>query len=222
MGKLEEFQNKLNALISEIATVKKNITYYDVYNITDAVYNKNEFDAKVNALVNNSSLVVNTAGPFASNEVMYYPGDIVLKNAAGDLIHINAQTSGTYYPKRIDGTPGSYIISYGYVKDTPEIEKSDMTVNSGIDAEPAQTISFSGLAAAKPQDSAIYGLYEQFGSTTTHTITAVGNVRPIIKFYLVSDTDMEEISLQYKLTLADGVYTITIPNAMENLYIEVK
>ena len=126
MGKLEEFQNKLNALISEIATVKKNITYYDVYNITDAVYDKNEFDAKVNTLVNNSSLVVNTAGPFASNEVMYYPGDIVLKNAAGDIIHINAQTSGTYYPKRIDGTPGSYTISYGYVKDTPEIESSDI------------------------------------------------------------------------------------------------
>ena len=225
MGKLEEFQNKLNALISEIATVKKNITYYDVYNITDAVYDKNEFDAKVNALVNNSSLVVNTAGPFASNEVMYYPGDIVLKNAAGDIIHINAQTSGTYYPKRIesakDGT-GSYTIYYGYVKDTPEIESSKVAVDSPEEAQAAQTISFSGLTAANPQDSAIYGIYEQFGSTTTHTITAAGNVRPIIKFYLVSDTDMEEISLQYKLTLADGVYTITIPKVIANLYIEVK
>lgn len=227
MGKLEEFQNKLNALISEIATVKKNITYYDVYNITDAVDDKNEFDAKVNALVNNSSLVVNTAGPFASNEVMYYPGDIVLKNAAGDLIHINAQTSGTYYPKRIDGTPGSYIISYGYVKDTPEIESSNMTVNSGIDAEPAQTISFSGLAAARPQDSAVYGLYEQFGSTTTHTINAVKTsdsrvIKPLIKFYLVSDNDLEEISLQYKLTFANDIYTITISQPIANLYIEVK
>ena len=230
MGKLEEFQNKLNALISEIATVKKNITYYDVYNITDAVYDKNEFDAKVNALVNNSSLVVNTAAPFASNEVMYYPGDIVLKNAAGDLIHINAQTSGTYYPKRIesakDGT-GSYTIYYGYVKDTPEIESSKVAVDSPADAEPAQTISFSGLAAAKPKDSAVYGLYEQFGSTTTHTINAVKTsdsrlIKPLIKFYLVSDNDLEEISLQYKLTFANDIYTITISQPIANLYIEVK
>lgn len=228
MGKLEEFQNKLNALISEIATVKKNITYYDVYNITDAVYDKNDFDAKVNALVNNSSLVVNTAGPFASNEVMYYPGDIVLKNAAGDLIHINAQTSGTYYPKRIerakDGT-GSYTIYYGYVKDTPEIESSKVAVDNPEDAEPAQTISFSGLTAANPQDSRIYGIYEQFAGTT-YDIPVSDNlwVRPLIKFYLVDTSGQvaEEISLEYTLQIGTNKYTVSIGQPIANLYIEVK
>lgn len=225
MGKLEEFQNKLNSLISEIATVKKNITYYDVYNITDAVYDKNEFDAKVNALVNNSSLVVNTAGPFASNEIMYYPGDIVLKNAAGDLIHINAQTSGTYYPKRIDGKSGSYTISYGYVKDTPEIERSEKPVNSPEDAEPAQTISFRGLTAANPQDSRIYGIYEQFAGTT-YDIPVSDNlwVRPLIKFYLVDTSGQvaEEISLEYTLQIGTNKYTVSIGQPIANLYIEVK
>ena len=227
MGKLEEFQNKLNALISEIATVKKNITYYDVYNITDAVYDKNDFDAKVNALVNNSSLVVNTAGPFASNEVMYYPGDIVLKNAAGDLIHINAQTSGTYYPKRIerakDGT-GSYTIYYGYVKDTPEVESSKVAVDSSKDAEPAQTISFSGLTAANPQESAIYGIYSKFEGTEFHIQTGGISVRPLIKFYLVDTSGQvaEEISLEYTLQIGTNKYTITISQPIANLYIEVK
>ena len=224
MGKLEEFQNKLNALISEIATVKKNITYYDVYNITDAVYDKNEFDAKVNTLVNNSSLVVNTVGTFASNEVMYYPGDIVLKNAAGDLIHINAQTSGTYYPKRIDGKSGSYTISYGYVKDTPEIERSEKPINSPEDAEPAQTISFSGLTAANPQDSRIYGIYEQFAGTEFHIQTGGISVRPLIKFYLVDTNGQvaEEISLEYTLQMGTNEYIVSIGSAIANLYIEVK
>lgn len=225
MGKLEEFQNKLNALISEIATVKKNITYYDVYNITDAVYDKNEFDAKINALVNNSSLVVNTAGPFASNEVMYYPGDIVLKNAAGDIIHINAQTSGTYYPKRIDSAKdgtGSYTIYYGYVKDTPEIESSKVAVDSAADAEPAQTISFSGLAAANPEQSAIYGIYEQFTGTEYHIPTGGSWVRPLLKFYLVDDSGTEEISLEYTLQIGTNEYIVSISQPIANLYIEVK
>ena len=227
MGKLEEFQNKLNTLISEIATVKKNITYYDVYNITDAVYDKNEFDAKVNALVNNSSLVVNTAGPFASNEVMYYPGDIVLKNATGDIIHINAQTSGTYYPKKIesakDGT-GSYTIYYGYVKDTPEIESSKVAVNSPNDAEPAQTISFSGLTAANPERSAIYGIYSKFEGTEFHIQTGGASVRPLIKFYLVDTNGQvaEEISLEYTLQMGTNEHIVKIGKAIANLYIEVK
>ena len=226
MGKLEEFQDKLNALISEIATVKKNITYYDVYNITDTVYSKNNFDAQVNALVNNSSLVINTEGPFSSNEVMYYPGDIVLKNATGDLIHINAQTSGTYYPKSVTSpSPGIYTINYGYTRDTPEIAESSSSVG-GPEAQAAQTISFSGLSASNPEKSAVYGIYESYGTGTTHTIPAVikdGNwIRPLIKFYLVTDTDMEEISLEYTLTQEGNNYKVSIARAINNLFIEVK
>ena len=89
-----EFSTRLNELNNKIDSVKKQITYLDVYNIIDTVTDKNTFNAKVNALMNNSSLVINTT-PFFVNNKLYKTGDIILKNNYGDIVHIKSQIPST-------------------------------------------------------------------------------------------------------------------------------
>ena len=79
IAKEADYSTQLSDLNNEINSVKKQITYLDVYNITDTVTDKNTFNAKVNALMNNSSLVINTT-PFFINDKLYNTGDIILKN----------------------------------------------------------------------------------------------------------------------------------------------
>ena len=95
-----DYQERLNELDQAIANVKKNITYLDTLNIIDAVTDKKNFAAQMNALTPNSSLVINTE-PFNESGVNYSRGDIILKDASDIIHHIPGQSGGLYYPKRI-------------------------------------------------------------------------------------------------------------------------
>ena len=47
------YQNAIQQLYEEISKVKKEITYYDVFNIVDTVVNPKLFEVQVNNLTNN-------------------------------------------------------------------------------------------------------------------------------------------------------------------------
>ena len=231
----ESFQGALNDLTQKINDVAKQISYFDVYNIVDTVVDKNLFTSQVNALTNNSSLVINTE-PFYINGVSYNTGDIILKNNKGQDIHIKAQTGGIYYPSKIvkDTASNSFSIQYAYSAIQPTLGS---TTNYDVDSDgitsPAEKITISGFSA-NLNTNYVYGLWREFGNGSFSTFTRENVlVKPYIKFYLVSkddngeDIDMEEIYLDYSLNINEEKTTWTISltddfSDSANLWIKVK
>ena len=231
----ESFQGALNDLTQKINDVAKQISYFDVYNIVDTVVDKNLFTSQVNALTNNSSLVINTE-PFYINDVSYNTGDIILKNDKGQNIHIKAQTGGIYYPSKIvkDTDSNSFSIQYAYSAIQPE---SGSIANYGVDsdglASPAEKITISGFSTDLNKNY-VYGLWQAFGNGSFSVFTREDvTVKPYIKFYLISQdkngkiVNMEEIYLDYSLNINEEKTTWTISLTDDfvdsaNLWIKVK
>ena len=151
------YQQRLNDLDKKIASVKKNITYLDALNITDAVISKENFAAQVNALVPNSSLVINTE-PFNENGENYNRGDVILKDANDTVHHIPGQQGGLYYPTSVTQNGANYNINYKFTPVEPTNGDISISVNSSI-SSPVSNITFTGLDGGSAGDSFIYGLW---------------------------------------------------------------
>lgn len=125
---LEQIDNKLH-------DIKKEITYWDVYNISTAVYNKEEFENKVSNLNINSSLVINTTSfnaSFNGKNTDFHSGDIVIRLKDGSYTHIKAANAGVYVPTITDengeeidpdDTTTNLKITYNYVTTVTDEQK---------------------------------------------------------------------------------------------------
>ena len=204
------YQKAIKQLYEEISKVKKEITYYDVFNIVDTVVNPKLFEVQVNNLTNNSSLVINTL-PFYSNGKLYGTGDVILKNANGEWIHIRAQAGGIYYPSQLSGSNGQYELVYKFSSAMPEIESSK---NGSL----AKEIKFE-LQGADASKSSIYGKFEEFDKE--YTLYGTSTITPMVKFFLMNENEIEEISLEYTRTYNNNTWTIAA-DAPDNTYIQVK
>ena len=152
-------------LYNKLTEVTKNISYLDVYNITDVVTDKNLLASQISALSNNSSLVINT-NPFFIEQEFYNIGDIVLKTNTGRIIHIAAQPGGLYFPSDVVAEDdGTFKIIYKYSSGQPAKESFNKNIASGNEAatEAAITMSFSGLTSLNQADNYVYGIWEKFG-----------------------------------------------------------
>ena len=120
---------------SDLPVVEKAMTTLDEFGVPYEVHvfsahrtpveAKEFFNAKVNALPPNSSLVIN-ADEFSSDGVSYSRGDIILKDAYSRVVHIKSQTGGVYFPVKIEQE-----------KDKDDIlgKAIDLLLNSEIDEE---------------------------------------------------------------------------------------
>ena len=91
------YSDQLGSLNDKISNIKRLLSYYDVFNITEVVENPQEFAIKLNALTPNSSLVIN-ADPFEYAGVIYSRGDFILKDINENISHIEAKAGGVYTP----------------------------------------------------------------------------------------------------------------------------
>lgn len=199
------YKEALDDIYTAINKVKKNITYYDVYNIVETVVSHENFAAQRNALTPNSSLIINT-DPFTEGDVDYSRGDVVLKNANGDYINIKAQTGGVYYPCQITKMDNSevYNLTYSYAPNTPTL--SETSVDAGLVASAAKTITFNNLA--NHADGAIYGLWVSANTSFSGCFTADSSipVTPVVQFYFV-EKGTEEDGLPIEEVITDYTYT---------------
>ena len=153
-GDYEEALQQLNA---ELKNIQKNITYLDAYNITTSVTTEADFPSTQALLVPGSALVINTPYSFEFGGDTYRVGDVVLRLATGDLVHIRAQVGGLYYPKKLESVGGGYNLSYEYLAATPTQENADVSNNEVT--TPGKNITFTGITAEA--DSNIYGIWDK-------------------------------------------------------------
>lgn len=198
-----DFQKQIDALNNKLDSVAKNLTYFDFYNISSVVTEKKNFSTQVTSLAPNSSLVVNCE-PFFLNGEYYNTGDIIFKTSNSSVVHIQAQTGGIYYPKKIskDTTNNSFSISYQYSSSRPTNDKSSVSVDN--EAEFAEEMTFTGLSTNIP--SSIYGLWGTYESLKSFTVYIKDNtpIQPYIKFYFYDEESMkslEEVCIDYAIEL---------------------
>lgn len=229
-----DFQTQIDNLNTKLDNVAKNLTYFDFYNIVDVNVNKNNFNAQVNALTPNTSLIINSE-PFFLNDVYYNTGDIIFKSSNNNIVHIKAQTGGIYYPYKISLIDNSYSIQYKYTSTQPAVgtEKTTGVSIQGVDHtidNAAYTITFNGITNSN--QGIIYGLWRAFndGIFEIYYKDSKDNqdniIQPYIKFYLYDEEKNigpEEICLDYILKVENNKWKIEIADSTPiNLWMKVK
>lgn len=214
----ESYQEQLNILDEKISKIGKQISYLDTYNIVAVCENKDTFAAQVNALTANSSLVINTQG-FVINNIRYETGDIILKMANEEVVHIKAQTGGIFYPQSlIPNQDGSYTLTYAFSASKPTAIES---TGGGF----AQKINFELNSS---DTGSVYGIWEElvpnnsFKYYTFNVESGEQRVEPYIKFYLADS--QEEIIVDYKLVDSEdkSSFTVELNDSIPNIWIKVK
>ena len=203
-----QYGEALEQLYQQISTVKKDISYLDIYNITTVCVDKSLFAAQVNALAPNSSLVINSPS-FTYNDEYYETGDIILKLASGKTVHIKAQTGGVFIPNNvIDREDGNLELQYKFTTATPS---------------EGETIT---LELKQSEGS---GVYSYWGPATNSLLILVDSdynwIKPYIKFYLVDENKnpVEEVVISYSIDSDSGWWYVKLDGDMKNhLYMLVK
>lgn len=232
----ENYIGAIKNLSKQLDDVTKQITYLDAYNIIDSVEAKEFFNAKVNALPPNSSLVIN-ADEFSSDGVSYNRGDIILKDAYSRVVHIKSQTGGVYFPVKIEQEKNKddigrdlYTIVYEYRGEKPSPRAQNDNSSTLIDekAKFEDTIRFSGFTFS-PNVNSVYGLWQPasdpFPKFKTSSNEDADVVQPYIKFYTIDDkkNPAEEVVINYSLSeTEDGEqFVVNVDNSL-NLWMKVK
>lgn len=209
-GSSTEYGSALNQLNEKIKNIQKNITYLDTYNITTAVTDETNFPAAKSLLIPGSALVINTPQSFYFNNEEYRVGDVVLRIATGEWIHIKTQVGGLYYPSSFTKKTNNdeYEITYAYYAATPTQDNSAYNPDGTV-AAPGKNIIFSGIQES--EDNKIYGnkcmsqydnekgyffIFNAYFDSKTHVF-----IEPIIKFYFHErGVLVEEISANFSYT----------------------
>lgn len=145
----DSFVKNLNLLNERINNVTKELTYWDLYHITQAAYTAEELSIAQASLAPGESVVVN----FDSTQNSEYSrGDVIVRLTNGTLTHIPALASGYYFPQKISSTeiPGNYFLQYAF-SSVPPITGGSIT--KAVDEEVDQiqeTIIFTGIESAAP------------------------------------------------------------------------
>ena len=96
-----DFANSMQNIDARLNEIKKEITYWDVYNISSAITAPEIFDSKVANLEINNSAVINTTyfkRNFQGIETEFHSGDVIIRLKDGSYQHIKAANAGVYVP----------------------------------------------------------------------------------------------------------------------------
>lgn len=224
--KVSEYSKSLQAINERINTLHKQLTYWDLYHITQVVNNKDELGIKFTALHNGESLVINTSETFQSNDQWYSRGDVVLKLDNGEQLLIKSQNSGYYYPSELtyDEATKSLVVKYKFDNAKPKTGSNAAGDGSYEKMEYQVNINNDSIQGA-------YNVFEVFAAAITlNKVNSIINgekeeVKPIIKFFLKTGDTYEEIYMDYICTENGNSYQITsVDNKTyySDIYIAIK
>lgn len=204
-------QKDLEHLNRKLSSVRKTITAWDTYKITEVVIEKELLAGKIQGLPLNASLVVNTSEPVYLSGKTYQLGDIVFKDINGNLHQIKSAPSGFFYPSYIGLTNGSNTIQINYsffAGSQPPIENQKIE-NTSI-TQPGSTIT---AQVKLSDDTSFYNKSDLINKGEMATgIDKIEGILPKVFVYLY-DTDvniaLEEIYVDNLVEIGD---TITIKN----------
>lgn len=223
-------QKDLEHLNRKLSAVRKTITAWDTYKITEVVIEKELLAGKIQGLPLNSSLVVNTSEPVYLNGKTYQLGDIVFKDINGNLHQIKSAPSGFFYPSNITmtGSDSNTIkIDYSFFAGSqPSLSEQtiDQDDNKAL-TEPSYDIT---TTLTLSEDTSFYNQSGYLQADTAPVkIPALKNdnnlVIPKVFAYLYnSDTEtaLEEVYVDSLFTIEEVADGITSETTVTNISIE--
>lgn len=222
--KVSDYSKSLQAINERINTLHKQLTYWDLYHITQVVNNKDELGIKFTALHNGESLVINTNESFQSNDQWYSRGDVVLKLDNGESLLIKSQNSGYYYPASVTYNDAlkSLVIKYNFNNAAP-INGTSTTESNTPYTTMEHTVE---IGSASIQGA--YSIFQEYTSAIhIDKVKSIINgnevvVQPIVKFFLKINDSYEEIYLDFNRVESADLYTYTSSVYPKNVWIAVK
>lgn len=250
VGSSENYGKVLKDLDDKIEAVKKQISYFDTYNITTVVTDSALFASQLNALPLNQALVINCAS-FSDGSGTYTTGDVLLKLSNGQVVHIKSQTGGIYYPSEIEKSGELYSIKYSFSSTSPkqsdpessvDVKTSSTSSDEITIATLAPSIKFNNLIPADSDNSYIYGIWDQLKATEGSTeinysfksywfekeeSTSPELIKPFIQIFMCDEDALpsEQVYTEYTLTApttVGGDWVVTVGSDLNNYYIKVK
>ena len=237
-----EYSEQLSLLAEKISSIRKDISYFDTYNITQSVSDKNQLSAAIAALPPGSALVVNFQDHYMLGGREYKTGDVVLRTINGEEVYISSQVGGTYYPHILSKSENGYELTFSYIESKPQegdrtAVKNDNNNTWSVDV-PAQNITFpvqeagEVVGAAYSQECMFNYELEMFdGQITTNEYIFEKKeiegciIQPLIRF-IIKDNDgkmVEELELEYGLATVSNNWVIILddyPNI--NFWVVIK
>ena len=210
------FGSALQQIDNKFHDIKKEITYWDVYNISTAVYSKEEFENKVANLNVNSSLVINTTSfnaTFNGKDTDFHSGDIIIRLKDGSDQHIKAANAGVYAPKlERNATSDQLKITYEYKTTVPEGDTKEETIET-LTGTNSQMYGYSIPGTYKSQTNQfsfniVYQKkYDDSGSLVNDTTKPI---IPVLKFF--NKDNQEVYTDEYTLLSVGSMYYFCLHN----------
>lgn len=181
----------LNYLNYKLEAVRKTISFWDAYQITDAIEDNELLLNKITQLPNNSSLVNNTAEPFqwldpvTGTEETILRGDVFIKDYLGNIHLIHATNKGVFVPEKLiladGGSAGnSLTIQYQYKNAGPEDKPVDIVVeDSSFNLQADSAYNQRGRLGPSGQVTVMV----KTGPSGTVSPTGQFTIIPIVKFF---------------------------------------
>lgn len=191
---LDSFKQDVEFLTRKMEAVRKTLSIWESYRITEVAFNRDELEYKLGALPPNSGLVVNfEADDVTIGDKQYSQGDVVFTDYIGNQYILKSFSGGYYYPYQIKpaDTPGVYQIFYAYTTAAPV--PGTITLATTTLQTPYQEIQIE-LKEADTKDR--YDFSQAIGPKKDIEIPALFHskgekvlIRPIVTWYLVDPND---------------------------------
>lgn len=185
----------LEFLSNKLETVRKTITSWDAYHISQVATTEEELQAGLSSLMENSSLLVNIPTATQINNKTYAMGDIVYCDVNRNQHIINSIPNGFYYPSSIktDGS-NNVLLQWNYSTATPidNRKRPDGVNPPTLTADVLQTPYYEvGAAIPYHDEEILYGIKERLepNADATYNLepTTGEPIFPEIYFYEALD-----------------------------------
>lgn len=183
----------LEFLSNKLESVRKTITSWDAYHISQVVTTEEELQTGLSSLMENSSLLVNIPSSTRIGDRTYAMGDIVYCDLNRNQHIINSLPNGFYYPSSIKTEPNSNNITlqWNYSITTP-IDNSGSSEND-LPILDRTTLStpYYKIGANLPyrEEQILYGLHNLLEPGADISYEVEHDILPEIYFYAVGDTE---------------------------------
>lgn len=219
-------QKDLEHLNRKLSAVRKTITAWDTYKITEVVIEKELLAGKIQGLPLNSSLVVNTSEPVYLNGKTYQLGDIVFKDINGNLHQIKSAPSGFFYPSYIElaNSTNTVKIDYSFFAGAQPPEEKQ-TITTDPLTQPSHTIEATLKLQEDNNFYNITGILQS--SPSSNEIEVLKNkdeelILPKVFVYLFDEINhiaLEEIYVDNLVNIGEEQITISNPTKLTIKYI---
>lgn len=206
---LQQIDNKLNE-------VKKEITYWDVYNISSAITSAEQFESKIANLEINNSTVINTTyfkRNFQGKVTDFYSGDIIIRLKDGSYQHIKAANAGVYVPTIIDNDTGKETninttnlkITYNYERTITESQKVIPATIKSLDGKNSKMYGYSIPGTYNKEQPFLFPIISSEQETVNGVQIQSFPIIPVLKFF--DDNNQEVYTDEYTLSSSGSNYS---------------